>query len=341
MMAPPSPHLLVARAPARLDFGGGWTDVPPYCDEQGGYVCNAAITRYATARVEATGDAGPADDAAAGDAGIAWAALRRAGTRVGLTTTGDFPFGAGLGGSSAVGVAAVGALAAWAGETVAAAELAERSRRIEVEDLGIAGGRQDHYAAAHGGMLGLTFTDAVEVERLSSGSAASRRLAGELARRCVVLFTGQSRISGRTISGVLDAYRARDARVTGALARMAALAREMSAAIRAGDVDALGALVAEHWTHQRALHPEITTERIDAIVERAARAGALGTKALGASGGGCVLVVAPADPEAVARVRQAVAPLGEELAYEIAADGVAVVVPDEAPHERTGRERDA
>ena len=40
---------LVARAPTRIDFGGGWTDVPPYPEEEGGCVCNVAITRYATA----------------------------------------------------------------------------------------------------------------------------------------------------------------------------------------------------------------------------------------------------------------------------------------------------
>ena len=40
---------LIMRAPTRIDFGGGWTDVPPYADEMGGFVCNLAITRYATA----------------------------------------------------------------------------------------------------------------------------------------------------------------------------------------------------------------------------------------------------------------------------------------------------
>src|SRR4051812_36293957 len=43
---------VTARAPTRIDFGGGWTDVPPYCDREGGFVCNIAITRYARAIVE-------------------------------------------------------------------------------------------------------------------------------------------------------------------------------------------------------------------------------------------------------------------------------------------------
>ena len=54
---------LTARAPVRLDFGGGWTDVPPYCEEQGGMVCSVAIARYATAAlVERSGAATPAAD---------------------------------------------------------------------------------------------------------------------------------------------------------------------------------------------------------------------------------------------------------------------------------------
>ena len=46
---------IITRAPTRIDFGGGWTDVPPYSDEVGGFVCNVAITRYATVTVTAIG----------------------------------------------------------------------------------------------------------------------------------------------------------------------------------------------------------------------------------------------------------------------------------------------
>src|SRR5687767_8985266 len=47
---------VVARAPTRIDLGGGWTDVPPYCDREGGFVCNVAIraTRQRTSRPRAT-----------------------------------------------------------------------------------------------------------------------------------------------------------------------------------------------------------------------------------------------------------------------------------------------
>src|ERR1043165_4431171 len=100
-------NALIARAPTRLDFGGGWTDVPPYSDEEGGFVCNIALARYATVRGGAA-DPGAAsiDTPRAADTALAGAAVRRAGVRdVTVVVSSDFPLGAGLGGSSAAGVA--------------------------------------------------------------------------------------------------------------------------------------------------------------------------------------------------------------------------------------------
>ena len=302
---------LVASAPTRIDFGGGWTDVPPYSDEQGGFVCNAAIARYSVVRLRpgaADNQSGRQDGAAA----FARAALRRAAVDdVHLDIASDFPVGAGLGGSSAAGVAISGALVAWRGAVTDRQELAEWSRRLEVEDLGIAGGRQDHYAAAFGGILGLTFGAETHVRRIPLGAD----LRAALERRCIVVYTGQSRISGDTIAAVLGAYAAREPRVVESLARMKRLAEEMAAALSAADVDALGTLVGEHWTHQRALHPAIPTPLIDAILAEASRHGAPGGKALGASGGGCVLIIAPDD--GVERVRRAVEALAEPLAITL------------------------
>jgi D-glycero-alpha-D-manno-heptose-7-phosphate kinase len=200
------PRRVTARAPTRLDFGGGWTDVPPYPVESGGFVCNVAIARHARATILARDEgAGDSSIGEEGDA-LARAALRRAaldGVALGLTS--DFPRGAGLGGSSAAGVAVLAAIDGWRRTSRPPAALAEGSRVVEVEELGIAGGRQDHYAAAFGGALALRFGDGVDVERLPLGGALSR----ELERRCLVLYTGESRISGETITAVLDAYRTR------------------------------------------------------------------------------------------------------------------------------------
>jgi D-glycero-alpha-D-manno-heptose-7-phosphate kinase len=308
------------RAPTRIDFGGGWTDVPPYSHLEGGVVCSVAIARYATAVLEPNAVALPrtVETAREAERPLVRAALERAGLlgRVSLDLHSDFPVGAGLGGSSAASAAILGVLDGYLGVPLDRTAIAERGRIIEVEDLEVAGGRQDHYAATYGGLLALTFGETVAVQRLALPPA----LRGELERRCVLVYTGESRISGDTITGVLEGYRRGEKRVTFALARIRELARQMIAALARADVDALASLVGEHWTHQRALHPAIPTPRIDAIVAETRRAGALGAKATGASGGGCVVVIARAGRED--EVRRAAGALGELVPFTLDEEGL-------------------
>lgn len=302
------------KAPTRIDLGGGWTDVPPYCIREGGFVCNVAINRYATATIsdapQAT--AGPTKDDKLIDAAVRRAALRD----VHVSITSDYPVGAGLGGSSAASAALLGALRAWRGIDWDLPAIAEEGRVIEVEDLGVAGGRQDHYAATHGGALGLRFTDTVDVNRIALNDAAK----AALERRALIVYTGESRISGDTITAVTEGYLARDRRVLTSLARMRDLAEQMASELAAGDIDDLAEMVGEHWEFQRNLHSAIPTPLIDEIIRVARKSGAIGAKALGASGGGCVLILT--QDEALAKVRRVVEPLGTLLPFEISPGGL-------------------
>lgn len=311
---------IVARAPTRLDFGGGWTDVPPYADREGGAVCNLAIARYATASVTVAARDGTPAIPPSGDPLIRAALSRASLPHASVTLANDFPVGAGLGGSSAAGVALAGALAIARGAPLLPHALAAASRSTEVDGLGVPGGYQDHYAAAFGGALLLTLGGGhVDVERIPLDAG----LREELTRRLVLVYTGESRVSGEMITAVRDAYLAGETRTVRALARMKTLAGEMSAALRAGDVDTLGELLAEHWTWQRSLHPSIPTARIDAIISRAAASGAAGAKALGASGGGCVIALARAGREE--ELSRALGPLGTLLTFTIDTTGFTVV----------------
>jgi len=309
---------IVTRAPTRIDFGGGWTDVPPYCDEMGGFVCNLAISRYATVSVARGERRDMRNDSNAADLAIANAATRRFDMHdVTVSVRSDFPIGAGLGGSSAAGVATVAALAAACGETMTPTAIAELSREIEIGDLGIPGGRQDHYAAAYGGALGLRFSaNHVEVRPI----ALTAQMRAEIEERCIIVYTGQSRISGETINAVLGAYRQGVPRVLNALQHMRANAEQIAMALGAGDLDRIASLVSEQWTHQRSLHAAIPTPLIDEIISKARGAGAIGAKALGASGGGCVLLIAGEGRGD--DVRAVVASLGEVLPFTVAMRGV-------------------
>lgn len=309
---------LVARAPTRIDFGGGWTDVPPYSTEEGGCVCNVAISRYAIATLRERFGPEPTTHLPYTDTALAHAAIRRAGaTGVDVDIVSDFPVSAGLGGSSAAGVVVLGALARWADDEAPLdrSALAEQSRELEVTDLGVAGGRQDHYAAAYGGALGLWFGDETVCTRI----ALQPNVAESLARRCIVAYSGRSRVSGETIEGVMSAYREGRGPVRASLARMKALAEQMIAALTRGNIDDLGALVGEHWVFQRSLHPAIPTPLIDDLLACAGAAGALGGKALGASGGGCLVAIAPEGGEE--RVRAALAARVPVLDFQIDTEG--------------------
>ena len=322
---------VIARAPPRLDFGGGWTDVPPYPEQEGGAVCNVAINRYATV-IAAIGEPGAGRDCTtrSGEDDLIRAALRRSGSEhAHVRLSSDFPVAAGLGGSAAAGVALAGALAVLSGSPLQPHALAAQSRDTEVTGLGVPGGFQDHYAASFGGALLITFADLVQVSRLGCREQTS----AELARRGILVYTGESRMSGATITAVRDAYCAGDRVVVHALARMKALAREMADALVTGDLDALGALTGEHWMYQRALHPSITTPRIDALMAAASRAGALGAKALGASGGGCVIAIAARGRED--ELARALSPLGERLSYAVDTKGFDVVATLEGTEEST------
>jgi D-glycero-alpha-D-manno-heptose-7-phosphate kinase len=298
--------------------------VPPYSEREGGFVCNLAIARYATVLLAPAAKSELASFSAdrRRDQPLVEAAVRRAGVAgVDVALYNDFPVGAGLGGSSAAGVALADALSRCSGEALDPAAVAEWSRATEVEELGVAGGRQDHYASAFGGALALRFSERGTDAR---SIPLTREAREELERRCIVVYTGESRISGDTITAVTGAYERRDAKVLFALRRMKELAEEMARALECADVDALASLVGEHWAHQRSLHPAIPTSRIDAIVETARAAGALGAKALGASGGGCVLIMARRGREP--SVAAAVSALGPLLPFTIAERGVETTV---------------
>jgi D-glycero-alpha-D-manno-heptose-7-phosphate kinase len=308
------------RAPTRIDFGGGWTDVPPYDVELGGFVCNVAITRYATVQFAPLNDPSSAPELVVereGDRALLRAVTRKfdvRGARISLSN--DFPVAAGLGGSSAAGVAAIAGALKWLGQAKTRAEIAELSRELEVLEMGIAGGRQDHYAAAFGGALGLHFRKWIGVEPIP----ISPETIEALPRRCIVVYTGESRISANTITAVMGAYRAESSHVRDALKHMKDLAEQMVPALQSGDIDTLGRLVGEQWTHQRSLDPAISTALIERMIEAAMKGGAIGCKALGASGGGCVLLVAAAGREE--DVRSAVHGMGTEIRYAIDGRGV-------------------
>ena len=307
-----------AAAPVRLDFAGGWTDVPPFSTREGGVVVSAAIGLCAHAEVRPGGsglrlvaeDLGATldlpDDAALDPTGPL--SLLQAGLRLlpvgpcALTTRSEAPAGSGLGSSGALDVALVGALAAARNEVFDAGEVARLACRLERVEAGIPGGRQDQFTAAFGGFLRLGFRDPdATVEPL----ALEADLLTELQRRMVLVYTGASHFSGTTISRVMRAYDRGESAVTGALHGLREVAERMADALRQGDLTAVGRLLEANWSHQLALDPRMCTPPMERLAQAMREAGALGGKAAGSGAGGSMFFLAPDDPSAaVAAARE-------------------------------------
>lgn len=263
----------VARAPLRIDFGGGWTDVPIYAEREGGAVLNAAITCYARGSISRPEGIG------------LLRGLRSDRSYVSYSL--DAPVGAGLGGSAAQTVV-------WAA-LVRTAMLNTASRRDIAEIawgvgglLGILGGKQDEYASALGGINFLSFGRDVNIETLSLPPT----ILNDLRERLVLAYSGERRLSSDVHATVWERYTRGDPRVAGALGQLKRVASDMKTALVRGDLDVFGSLLDENWTHQKVLAPSISSPGIEAILQCARANGAEAGKACGAGGGGCVLLMA-------------------------------------------------
>jgi D-glycero-alpha-D-manno-heptose-7-phosphate kinase len=302
----------------RLDFAGGWTDVPPFSAREGGIVVNAAIRllvhvelKLGGARTKLAaldlGDELECANAAGfvmdGRLTLHKAALRMfpPQTACTLTTRSDVPPGSGLGSSGALDVALVAALARARGERLSPQETAEHGWYLEAVEAKIPGGKQDQFAASLGGFHRLTFRDpdvGIEPITLAPDFAAT------LERQTVLCYMGESRVSGDTIGRVMEAYERGDSGVTGALRGLKETASRMADALRAADLESVGALLSENWRHQQALDPGMRTTPMAALERAMTDAGALGGKAAGSGAGGCMMFVVR-DPGAAAAAARA------------------------------------
>ena len=301
-----------SRAPLRIDFAGGWTDVPTYVDRHGGAVLNAAISLYIRVdfllgdgrirlRAEDLGERVSFESSALlrydGKLDLHKAALNMLPVTGGIEilSRSDAPSGSGLGASGALDVALLAGLARCREEDYSGEELAEFGYQLEAGELGLLGGRQDQYAAALGGFNELTFRggvgqeERVEVRRLDVSAEA----VDDLTRHLVLVHTGHSHFSSQTHARVWEGFDAGEKQVTGALAIMRDLVAPAAKAIESGDWAALAELVAQNWHEQQQLHATISTERTREIEAAALEAGAWGMKATGAGAGGCVVILCP------------------------------------------------
>lgn len=296
-------HTVHARAPLRISFAGGGTDVPPYPAEHGGAVLSATIDWAAYASITTSTEPGvrvasPDLDTAGAVSGrqeLAKVVLRddrfAVTTGADVTMTCDAPPGSGLGSSSSLIVAMAAALDEISGRPRTPYELADDAVRLEREDLGVPGGLQDQYAAVFGGFNYIEFDrDGVLVNPLRLRRETLAELHGSL-------LLVPAPVTSRRSSGILHRQIAQTSAGEDAtirrLDRLKELASTMKTRLLQGDVGGIGEVLHEGWQTKRELTDGITTAGIDDLYDEARRLGCLGGKLLGAGGGGYVLLLVP------------------------------------------------
>jgi D-glycero-alpha-D-manno-heptose-7-phosphate kinase len=300
-------EILRAKAPLRISFAGGGTDVSPYPEERGGAVLNATIDKFAYATLRAQTGGGtarvrsldfdldatfrtPQELVYNGELDLVKAVLKhfhRTDHEVEVFLHSDAPPRTGLGSSSTLTVALVALFGRYLKQPMTTYELAELAYQIERVELGDPGGRQDQYAAAFGGFNFMEFTkDATVVNPLR----IDPEVRNELAYRLMLCFTGATRYSGTLIETQTQAYRDRNVDTVEGLDEAKRLASDMKKALLTGDLDAMGGLLHRGWEAKKRFTAGVTNPEIDALYEHARAAGALGGKLTGAGGGGYLLL---------------------------------------------------
>jgi D-glycero-alpha-D-manno-heptose-7-phosphate kinase len=320
-------RLLRARAPLRVSFAGGGTDVPPYPAEEGGLVLSATINRYAYGALRPRRDRQIGIQSLDLDmvASIALEDVRPNGDPLDLIRAAIHklaadsergfdlfvhsaaPPGSGLGSSSAVVVTLVGLLATYMNLPLTDYEKARLAYTVEREDLGLKGGMQDQYSAVFGGFNYMEFhADDVIVNPLRIPTETLYELESNL----LLCFTGATRLSDHIIDDQTERYRSRDSASLDGLRMQKELAAEMKNALLQGNLTEFGSMLDRAWAFKKKMSPKITSGHIDELYEEAKRQGALGGKVTGAGGGGYMLLYCRYDNKH--KVRGALGALGAE-----------------------------
>jgi D-glycero-alpha-D-manno-heptose-7-phosphate kinase len=306
--------IIRSKAPLRLGLAGGGSDVSPYSDLFGGAILNATINMYAYAtiipkengkiifRAEDKGEQAEFESAEFLPIDGTLDLLKGIYNRIvkdfvhkplsfELITWVDAPPGSGLGSSSTLVTAVLGAFVEWLRLPLGEYDLAFLAYQIERIDLGFSGGKQDQYAATFGGVNFMEFykDDKVIVNPLRIRS----EVLNELAFNTILYYTGTSRLSSVIIEKQQNSIRQRLTTSLEAMHKTKEMATLMKEALLKAELTTIGELMHEAWQYKKLMAEGISNTTIDSIYETARKAGALGGKISGAGGGGYMFFFCP------------------------------------------------
>lgn len=307
--------MIRSKAPFRIGLAGGGTDVSPYSDLYGGCILNATISLYAQANIEPRDDNkivfripqteeeyifdsvielsvdGEKSDLMKGIYNRIVKDFVKKPLSFTLTCSLEVPFGSGLGTSSTLAVAILGAYAEWLSLPLGEYDLAYLAYQIERIDLKQAGGKQDQYAAAFGGFNFMEFSceDKVIVNPLR----VRNEIINELANNLLLYYTNSSRNSGDIIEEQQKNVKAKNAKSIEAMHMIKQQAYEIKEAILTNKLNNIGNILHAGWEYKKNMADGITTPLFEEIYDTAIKSGATGGKISGAGGGGYVFFYCP------------------------------------------------
>ncbi len=313
--------MLITRAPVRISFAGGGTDLPSYYERYGGAVVSTTIDKYFYVFLNVSGEETlqiTSSDYRTfyrhdvetpllfdGDLSLPRAILNHFGLTRGISMflASEIPPGTGLGSSSTVAVAIVKAVTTARGLLLSKQQIAELACQIEIEKMGEPIGKQDQYASAFGDLNFIQFReDGVTVEPLRLASETRRALE----KNILLFFTGSTRAASSILRAQKESSEQNDPRVLDALHAVKQMAFEMKAVLERGDLSQFGALLDRGWQHKKNFAAGISNALIDESYDLARANGALGGKVTGAGGGGFLMLYCePACQDAVTQALQA------------------------------------
>jgi D-glycero-alpha-D-manno-heptose-7-phosphate kinase len=299
--------VVISQTPLRISFVGGGTDLKSFYHKEDGMVLSTAIDKYVYVIVKGRFDEKIyvnysvkeiVDDTSEIKHELVREAMKKAGVESGveITTLADVPSeGSGLGSSSSVTVGLLNALYSYTGKQVTLEQIAREACQIEIDICKKPIGKQDQFIAAFGGLNKIIFhsDETVTVSRVPVFDSNLLILGSRL----LLFYTNKTRKADK----ILRKQKQNTENKRESLKKMKDLVPKLEDFLIQGKFDNLGKLLDENWLLKKSLVDTVSSPEIDAMYEKAMKAGALGGKLCGAGGGGFLLLYVPKNKQDAVR----------------------------------------
>ncbi len=306
--------IIRSKAPLRLGLAGGGTDVAPYSDIYGGAILNATINMYAYANIKPASNGKIVLHSADKGVRVEYDSIeslpvngelilhKGVYNRIArdfqpgklsfeLSTFVDAPPGSGLGTSSTLVVAILGAFVEWLKLPLGEYDMARMAYDVERLDLKMAGGKQDQYAATFGGVNFMEFYKEEKV--IVNPLRINEVYLNELSNNLLLFYTQTSRLSSKIIEAQAENVLNKRMDSIEAMHKLKAQAERMKEALLKGRLDDIGEILDFGWTFKKKMAADISNPIIDELYTVAMDNGATGGKISGAGGGGYMIFYCP------------------------------------------------